>query len=338
MATNLFFIQEHLGRDVFHGGIGNVDAEKVFIKKGFMPVNFPFHYSYSLRAKLARSWFLIKTVCTFPSHASIIFQFPLYAGMSRLLVKLLGYRKSIRIICFITDIDGLKDNDETLLEKEIESLRRFHHFIVHNETMKQWLLSKHPSAQASVIDFFDFLTAPVNASKQKSNEVVFAGNLAKSNFLDKLGALQTITFAVYGKDPSPLMLQQSNVSYKGFAEPYALPAKLEGAFGLVWDGAHMDEPNDSLGNYMRFISHHKLSLYIISGLPVITWKHAASAPLVKKYGIGITIGGLHELQKAIDAVTEEEYRIMVANTKALAPTIATGERLGKAIDELINKA
>ncbi len=339
MTTNHFFIQEHLGRSVFHGGIGNVDAEKIFIKNGFIPIYFPYHYSFSLRAKLARIWYLIKTCCTLPRNASVIFQFPLYAGMDRLLVRLLKFRKSIRLICFITDIDGIKDGDDALLQEEIAQLRSYHYFIVHNEAMRQWLITKHIDGRISLIDFFDFLAPPVMAGRKKSNSIVFAGNLEKSGFLERLGQLQptcpNIVFNVYGRDASPLLQSQSNVQYKGFADPYLLPATLEGSFGLVWDGNDIDNPRDSLGNYMRYISHHKLSLYILSGLPVITWSQAGSASLVDRYKIGITINSLFELESVINKISEDEYRQMTANTNQLAMQISNGQRLENAIDELM---
>jgi len=339
MATNNFFIQEHLERKVFHGGIGNVDAEKVFVKKGFKPILFPFHHSFSLRAKLVRIWYLIKTVYTLPGDANVFFQFPMYAGMSRSLTRLLGYRKSIRVICFLTDIDGLKDGNDRLLEKEIQALRRYRYFIVHNDAMKQWLLACHPLAKISVIDFFDFLTQPVIANRQKKLQIAFAGYLSKSPFLERLGELQSNTpdleFNVYGKDPSPLLLKQPNVQYRGFSEPYALTTQMDGSFGLVWDGGDIDNPSDNFGRYMRYISHHKLSLYILAGLPIITWSGAASAPLVRHYKIGITVDNLRQLKNVIDAVTEEEYQSMVTHTNELAKSISAGERLGKAIDEIL---
>jgi hypothetical protein len=334
-----YFIQEHFHRKVFHGGIGNIDAERIFLQKGFIPVFFPCHYNFSLKAKLVRLFFLIKTICTLPKNSCIIFQFPLHARLNKLLVTLLGYRRSIRIICFIADIEGFRDGDTVLLQKEINELRRYRYFIAHNETMKQWLLSIRNSAYITLVDFFDFLTLPVTVSREKSCTIVFAGNLEKSKFLENMGELNAtspyLEFNIYGKDPTALLLAQVNVNYKGFAEPYSLPEKLQGSFGLVWDGNDINYPGGSLGSYLKYNSPHKLSLYILSGLPIITWAQAASAPLVKKYNIGIVINSLFEIEHAINAITEETYMEMIANTKKLALQIANGERLGNAIDELL---
>ena len=335
----LYFIQEHLERKVYHGGIGNVDAEKIFLQKGFKAVLFPYHYDFSLKAKLGRLWYLLKMFITLPAGCYVIFQFPLYARMSKLLIAALKYRRSVRIICLVMDIDGIKDGNDVLLEKEIAELNGYNYFIVHNSAMKQWLLSKTNPVQVSCIDFFDFLTVPVRTTREKSFEVAFAGNLDKSGFLGKLGLLNEhspqLIFNIYGKNPAAAITAQANVWYKGFTEPYLMPGMLQGSFGLVWDGGLLENPTDVYGNYMRFISHHKLSLYIVSGMPVIVWKEGAAAAIVDHYKIGIAVNSLYELENAISIVSEASYQQMASNARNLASSISRGERLGNAIDELL---
>lgn len=336
-----YFVQEHLDRTVYHGGIGNVDAEKIFLQKGFSPLRFPAHYDFSITGKFRRFFYLAKTVLGLPRNAVVYFQFPLYARMDGWLIRLLGFRKSVRIVCFLTDIDGIKDGDSSLLRREIRQLRRYACFIVHNEVMKQWLLSKTNPAVVETIDFFDFLSSPARLQRQKSYEIAFAGNLEKSGFLHSLSKLNEtapgLIFNVYGQHPSAALLQQHNVSYRGFLPPYQLPEVLEGAFGLVWDGDAIEAPAGSLGDYMRYISPHKLSLYIMSGMPLIVCSQAAAALLVKKYKIGFGVESLEDLQNAIAEISEENYRQMAENTKQLAKAISAGQMLGHAIDEVTRK-
>lgn len=335
---NVYFIQEHLERKVFHGGICNVDAEKIFVKKGYVPIKFPYHYSFSSRAKLARVWFLVTLFFTLPSHACIFFQFPMYASMSRLLVKFLQYRKSIRLICFIADIDGMRDGDDALLQREINALKSYPYFIVHNDSMRQWLLSKANPAGIGQIDFFDFLTPVPASERQKSFQIAFAGNLEKSSFLDEVDRLQQCTpqlvFHVYGQSPSAKMLDQANILYHGIVEPYLLPGIIRGSFGLVWDGDSIDGLSGTFGKYMVYNSPHKLSLYILTGMPIIVNTSSAAAALVKKYGIGFAIDSLYDLEKTITAMPEEDYRQMVNKTKEIAALISNGGMLEKAIAEL----
>lgn len=336
-----YFIQQYLQEEYLHGGVGGTDAERILLAKGFEPVFFPFHHEFSLRAKISRFWFLIKTFFAIKKGDVVVFLFPVYANMNRLLLKWLR-QKDTRLICYIADINGLKDGNDELLKEEIEFFRQFSYFIVHNDKMKEWVharVSAH--CKTASVEFFDFLTKPVNRQPGISHDIAFAGNLAKSSFLRDLHLLEangpSLHFHLYGAGQDAEVLAQGNVTYHGTEKPYELPGKLEGSFGLLWDGDNIDKPGGALGNYMRYISHHKLSLYIISGLPVIVPAFAASAPLIEKYEIGFAINSLFEIEERIKKLSPEMYRKMQLNMQPLAEKISRGECLGWAIDDVSGK-
>src|SRR5690349_17051501 len=109
IPQNCFYVEEYPSENIFHGGIGNMDAEKIFLELGFRALVFPHRQNFSFRAKCERLVFLIKTLSSLPSGSIIIYQFPLYATLDRWLIHALSRRKKFTLICFITDIDGLKD-------------------------------------------------------------------------------------------------------------------------------------------------------------------------------------------------------------------------------------
>lgn len=335
-----YFLQEHLHRQVVHGGIGNIDAEKVLLSKGYQPLSFPCMDDFSLSAKWKRFWYLFVTWLSLPAGTWVVFQLPVYPRMSQWLIRLLACRQRITLIGFIADIDGLKDGDNGLLQREKKMLRRFNAFIVHSQAMEDWLKEFIPHSAIEQIGFFDFLATPVRTVRHSGYDVVFAGNLAKSRFLLQLGALQSqqppVRFVLYGAGMEHVAHWPPNVVYKGVYEPYQLPHALEGAYGLVWDGDSIDGCAGSLGHYMAYISHHKLSLYLVAGLPIITAKKAASAALVEKYGIGYAVDNLHEISTLINQTDEATYQRMVQNTRALAVKITQGKCLGDALDRLEN--
>jgi hypothetical protein len=334
-----YFIQQYMQENYLHGGVGFADAEKILMSLGFQPISFPYHHSFSLRAKLARSLFLFKVLFAIKKDSVVIFLFPVYARMNLLLLKWLS-NKNVKIVCYIADIDGIKDGDEKLLRKEISFFKRFKYFVVHNERMKSWLHKNVPGDHHAVmIRFFDFLAKPSQAQRHLSFNVVFAGNLAKSLFLEKLHLLSkgepSLHFHLYGQGQSNGMISQENVTWYGMEEPHTLPVKLEGSFGLIWEGDSIDIPSGSLGHYIEYISHHKLSLYILAGLPVIVAASAASASLIEEYKIGFTIESLYEIKERIKAVSETNYREMRANMEPLANKISKGDFLKNALDELM---
>lgn len=108
-------------------------------------------------------------------------------------------------------------------------------------------------------------------------------------------------------------------------------------FGLIWDGDGLEQPSGSLGNYMQYISHHKLSLYIVCNLPVIVHEKAGSAQLIKKFNIGFTVNNLFEIEEKINRLSEIEYDSMVQNTYDLATQITSGNNLQTALADLLSK-
>jgi hypothetical protein len=334
-----YFIQQFLQQEYLHGGVGCVDAERGLSSKGFESITFPYYYSFSLRAKISRFFFLLKTVRTIKKDSVVFFLFPVYAKMHKLLLSLLRSR-NVRCICFIADIDGIKDGDEKLLQKEIAIFKKYKYFIVHNEKMKEWMLDNvSADCITASIEFFDFFAKPFDGERHSSFDVVFAGNLEKSSFLKKLHLLSAkdsfLHFHLYGPGQTESLPEQRNVTWHGIKKPYELPGKLNGSFGLLWDGDSIEKPAGSLGNYMQYISHHKLSLYILSKLPVIVPATAASAPLIDKYRIGFAVNSLVEIEDKIKNLSAAEYRQMQLNMQPLAEKISKGECLSNAIDEIM---
>ena len=336
---NKYFVQQFLQEEYKHGGVGGTDAEKVLLSLGYSPIAFPHHHSFSFGAKVGRLIFLLKLLLTLPKNSTVVFLFPVYASAIKFLLKILSKKKSVKCICFIMDINGLKDGDEKVLEEEIEFLNRFNFFIVHNESMQRWLNEhvKKDTVSANV-EFFDFPANSSGQTRKPSPEIVFAGNLEKSGFLKNLPLLATsqptLKFNLYGPGMFSIDESFTNVRHLGIFPPHELPEKLVGSFGLVWDGDSVEQPSASLGHYMQYITHHKVSLYILSGLPIIIAASAGAAPLVLKYGIGVTVNSLFDIESAINKITEDDYKKMRENMKPIAERISSGAGLSKALADL----
>lgn len=331
-----YVIKQYSQLEYLHGGVGYVDAERILIREGFEKIEFPRHDSFTPVAKLDRLRYLLRQSFSIKKDSILIFLFPVYSKAVRILIERL-LKKGVRCICYLADINGIKDGDEKGLQEEIDFLKQFQYFIVHNAAMKAWLNSIIPGNVSEEISFFDFLAEAVQTNRVLTNEIVFAGNLAKSPFLEKLHLLKDtpLLFNVYGPGGTAVMEDQKNVNWQGSFPPYQLPSKLKGSFGLLWDDACIDKPCGHYGAYMPYISHHKLSLYILSRLPIIVPAIAGSAPLIEKYGIGFAINSLYEIPQKISSLTEAEYFQMQENMNTLAKEISTGERLKAALARLI---
>lgn len=338
-SKNVYFISEHAEQKLIHGGVGPYDIEKILEKNGAIPIRFPHHFDFSITAKIRRLLFLRKILKKIEADAVIIFQHPQYATMDRLLIKFLERRKDVRLICLVDDIDGLKDGEVRLLQTEMKLFKRYQYFILHNSNMESWFHCFHPNFKATHLNFFDFLAEDKIYQRRKSSTIVFAGNLQKSRFLERLGSWlnksSSLQLHLYGQHVTERMMDCKTVLYKGFYPPHSLPDHIEGSFGLIWDGEAVENLAGSLGDYMQYICHHKLSLYIVCNLPVIVHEDAGSAGLVKKYGIGFTIKSLYEVEEKIERLTTQEYGKMVRNTYPLAREITSGNCVRKALEELL---
>jgi hypothetical protein len=333
-----YFIQEHLQEPYLNGGIGYTDIERILLAEGYHPIFFPCHYSHSLEAKIRRIFFLFKTYFTISSHAIVVFQHPQYATMNKWLVRLLGWGKTIKRVAVIGDINGLRHGNNAVLQQELHLFSQYDFLILHNEAMQRWMQEQLPGTRSAVLHFFDFLTEPRQVPATQNRSVAYAGNLAESPFLERLNELLPqnagVVFKVYGQPFNARMQEQKQLEYMGVSEPYGLPAKLEGAFGLIWDGNGLDQAEDSIADYLRYISPHKASLYILSGMPLIVNSAAGIAAAVQREGIGIILNNLHEIESAIDSITPETYQAMSARCRQLAREIASGKGLRNALLEM----
>lgn len=336
-----YCLVEHTGLQYQHGGVGITDAEKIIMGLGIQLIRFPNEESHGIMAKWNRLKYLINQFFKLPKGAVVIFPFPMFASLSRWMLHLLRFRKSIKLVCFIHDIDGLRDCDSKLLSEELNFLKRYHYFIVHNESMEDWIKANVGDCFCGKLFLFDYLAEPSQTVHEKKNEIIFAGNLSKSGFLQKWDVLpinqQTWQFHIYGQGDLADFSSKKNTNYKGVYDPHQLPALIEGSFGLVWDGNEVETCAGKFGDYLRYNSPHKVSLYMMSGLPIIVWEKAAIAKFVLKEKIGFTIGSLYEIKDKLDALTEDEYNVMRENTKPIARKLSKGGFLQSAVDLLMEE-
>ena len=276
---------------------------------------------------------------------TIYIQFPIFNHSifnGSLLKKL--RKKDIHVVLIIHDLTMLRDAKYTtrfcskfaVKSEELEALKSSEKIIVHNESMKAFLLKLGISADKMVVlKIFDYLL-PLNASMPKTPAkdcgVIIAGNLVKqkAEYIYHLpGNIQWNLYGVGYEDEV-----KSNVDYCGSFLPEELVEHLHGGFGLVWDGKTAETCSGVYGEYMRINNPHKTSLYLAAGLPVIIWKEAALAPLVEELQVGITVSSLYEIKEKIDSLTEAEYAAMKKNVERISQQLRTGYYLRTAIQKV----
>lgn len=254
-----------------------------------------------------------------------------------LLIKKL---RSFKIIYLIHDMFSLRfSQKESIAKHQLEIKNDIHlmsqcdYVIAHNPTMIERLRTFGCTAKLFSLDIFDYHTqypAPRRTHKDGDKWYIsFAGHLPKSQFLHTLDeTLHSLQLIIYG-GPAEYF---KHAQYKGTVDAELLPSTIEGHFGLIWEGAYHPEKED---NYTCINNPHKMSMYIVAGLPIICWKKSAAAQFVEAHGIGFAIESLDEIEKAISMIDQPAYEQMVQNCIDLRMSLIEGKHIEHVINNIV---
>ena len=244
-------------------------------------------------------------------------------------------RRGAKVIFLVHDVQCIRFNKKT---SEINKLNNASLLLVHTEAMKQKLTDLGVTTPMRIIHLFDYYSkapmASVEDTIQHKHDIVFAGNLAKSEFLKDLlvdDTNENINFKLYGILGDLNLNGHTKFSYHGVFSPDDT-STIHGGWGLVWDGYNIYSCTGDYGNYLRYNSSHKFSLYLTCGIPVIVWDQSAIANWVTKEGFGIVVPSLKHIDSVISAISEEEYRQMVMNARHIGQKLREGYYLKKSLN------
>ena len=222
-------------------------------------------------------------------------------------------------------------------------LKKFDAVICHNDHMRHYLLEQgFDSDKLFNLEIFDYLSdvSRVQPEKGRGPSIAIAGNLAtgKSSYIYDIFAREKnkgLKVHLYG-----VMFDASrahkNMLYHGSFKPEELPEKLEGDFGLVWDGNSAETCAGNTGEYLKYNNPHKTSLYLSSGMPVIVWSKSAIADFVLGNGVGISVDSLLELEEKISGMSNSEYSHMCEQVTIVAERLKAGYYFKTALENAIS--
>ena len=245
--------------------------------------------------------------------------------------------KNFKIIFLIHDLYCLRYSEpesirinESEINTDIKLMSQCDYIIAHNPIMVDRLKQFGCTSNIISLNIFDYIyNLPVRRTKTRTPDqriqVVFAGNLSKSKFLQNMdNKPHNYNLIIYG---GPEMKFRNSI-YKGCVDADILPNIIEGHFGLIWEGDFIAKETD---NYLCVNNPHKMSMYIVAGLPIIVWRKSAAAKFVEENKIGITIESLDEIDTIADKLTTEQYSIMVENCHKIRQSLVHGEHIYKAL-------
>ena len=240
-------------------------------------------------------------------------------------------KREAKVIFVVHDVQTIRFNTTS---KEIRKLNNASQLIVHTQAMADKLAAMGVTTPMDILWLFDYYSDDPIQSREKTanlkNDIVFAGNLSKSAFLKQLIDVHNqsdIHFKLYGMHDGTLDFSKTgNIEYAGIFQPEQTGAII-GGWGLVWDGDSIDSCTGDYGEYLRYNSSHKTSLYLAAGIPVIVWEQSSLADWVRKHNIGITVARLSDIGSAISSLSEEEYLHIINNVLQVATELRSGDFL-----------
>lgn len=277
----------------------------------------------------------------------IIFQHPMY-GIKEA-IKLIPIFKKIKKTKFVTVIHDLEllrggtstyDEEVAILSDKV-LLPMFDKIVCHNDSMKKYLVNEGISESKLVnLDIFDYLCNKSQETENNGVGLIIAGNLnrAKSSYLYKLIEQNpNYTLNLYGPNFDGNTDLSKNINYIGNFSPDELPNKLQGQFGLVWDGDSIETCSGNTGNYLRYNNPHKTSLYLAAGIPVLIWREAAISKFVRDHNVGILIDNLQEIEEILTNTPQEKLEEMQKNAKEVGLKLRDGYYFKRAIEKCLDR-
>jgi len=310
------------------------DCSVIFKQSGYQDHVLTFNNNSVRNFKFYAS--ALKGICRFlwlaRRGALVGIQYPMLNNVFKYFI-LLGQLKNIRFFCIVHDVESLRlgGKDKAAVKREAANFNFYDLLIVHNNSMKQWLIDSGVTTKMVPLGIFDYL-ADKPGKKQTIKEfkktIVYAGNLAKSKFVYLLNEVDQWNFNIYGPNYQQANTSK-NVQWQGVFSPEQIVTELQGDFGLIWDGDKINECDEVLGNYLKFNNPHKFSLYLAAGLPVIAPADSAIADIIKQHEVGILINNLFDLQTV--QISAEDYKKMHANTAKLQAKVIKGDYFSTAL-------
>ena len=325
------------------------DVEAILISEGYEGLELKVENWYKMNFFKAQQHKYRATKSVFDQLGAgdeLVIQFPIIHHtffISRLIKQ--AQKRGAKFYLLIHDVETLRHAAGSEVKfrhkvrnyfQEKKALMSVDGIIVHNDIMKKVLVSQGVPADKMVsLEIFDYLI-PNFAEKpnlQKDQPIIVAGNLnpTKSGYLYNLPEQPAYNLYGVGYDESRAL---KNTSYFGSFMPDNLPTALEGSFGLVWDGDSSETCQGSYGNYLRFNNSHKASLYLASGFPVVVWKESALAHFILEKSCGIAVASLHDLEAALENLTEKEYADLSENARRIGKDLREGYYLRSALKKL----
>lgn len=274
---------------------------------------------------------IIKAILTLRKNDLLVIQYPLkkYYYFLSYAARL----KQAKVITLVHDL-GCFRRKKITIEQEKKRFSKTDHLIVLSNRMKDFIIEQGYEQSVSVLHLWDYL----NTTKPKQREfptsdkisVLYVGDLSKNKHgfmykFDETISKTSLYFAIYGRSfDKNIIKNKEHFTYHGVKDSSLIIKQTNAHYGLLWYSTELKGISGAYGEYLKYNTSHKISLYLHAHLPIIVWSEASFAEFTRKHAIGICVDTLEDLDKTLESISEKDYLQMVENTRVLSKEIAKG--------------
>ena len=311
------------------------DTDTIYRKNGFTVIYLPHIERDKFFIWLVRRFFLgLSFLFRIDGKSEVHIQYPA-TGAIRWIIKILRFR-GCKITLMVHDIEYERNYDVRRQKKELVILSLADEMIVHTPAMMNDLRLHGITPMIKILYLFDYLASSTNVYREPGfRSIVYAGNIKhidkKGEFVYRWLSEEKWNIRTYLYGTSDILTIDNKIfSYEGVFEPDDISG-IKGAWGVVWDGDLLTKCDGRNGNYLRFNSSHKISLYLACEKPVIVWTQSSLRDFIETNKIGFAVDSLLEIPERLAAIHEAEYEEYLENVRVISKKIRNGEFLSSCI-------
>lgn len=326
MKIYYFSEKKKIGKDA--GNKARSDVESILKELGYQQL---YPYRKSSNSNIGHVFSILNVLRSVNKDDYIVLQYPLPIGYNFLLKTINKMRNTIIVVHDLPELRAGRANG-----KDVRQLKNAKYVISHNKQMDKYLI-KWGVDKEKIIDLgiFDYLATdiPKKTHAEDRNLLCYAGNLAKSDFIYKLSSkLKKSGINIYGINFDNT--KGDHLNYCGSYDSEIIYRKIKGRFGLVWDGNMVEKCSGVWGEYLKYNNPHKVSMYLVAGMPIIIWDKSALAKLIQENHLGVTVASLDEIPKKISSLSSENYLDMVNNVYLFRNGLIQGNMFKNSMKEV----
>lgn len=262
------------------------------------------------------------------------------------------HSKGGKIICHVHDIDDIRWSDH-FTQSYIDMMNTYDVIIVQSIKQLQWLRKCGLDVNSKFVvqdGPFGYINPMPYEVPKNTKGIIYTGNMNKVNcgYLEDLAKLNRIPSYQLPLHITKSILPEQvhfepedNVHRLDLTVPDMLPTYVNrlGGWGLNYNDDDSVQGKRFL-NYNSYNWSHKLSAYLVAGLPVLVHKDTLAASYVDKHRLGIVFDSYQSIPHLVNNVNDIEYAMYTSNVRKILHLIKTGYYVCDAFMEaelLLNK-